>query len=336
MKNFAIGILFFSAVAFGGLYVLQLQKTSKSEAAAAELRQKIDEQEAELAKQEKLTASLRSRLGNTRVEVEAKSLEAAQLQEALTNQVAEARTNAKPTNPLAEMFKNPEMKEMIKKQQRAAFDRNFERNYSKLLADLQLTPEQTATLKELIWKKQSAGAEAGMSMLSQEMDPDKRTELFKQVKSDKEAINAEIKNFLGDDNYSQFEAYEKTQRDRGTVTGFKKDLPDSMPLNGAQETSLIGALAEERKGFNFTMDLADESRFDGDFASRFSEEGINRYFQELDRLNQQYLARAREILSEEQLAAFQKFLARQTDMQKIGMQMAGKMFGGKPATGAAR
>jgi hypothetical protein len=335
MKNFAIGILFLGTILFGGLYVSQRQKTSRAEAAAAELRQQLDDREAEFAKQEKLTASLRNRLGNTRVEVEAKALEAANLQQALTNQIAAAQTNSKPSNPLAEMFKNPEMMEMIKKQQRAGFDRNFDRNYARLCADLQMSPEQIAAFKELLWKKQSTGAELGMSLLSQDLDAAKRTELVQQMKTDREAINAEIKQFLGDDNYAQYEAYEKTQRDRGAVSGFKKELPDSMPLNSDQEQQLMGAMTEERKGFKFTSDLADESKFDGDFTSRFSEESIARYFQELDQLNQQYLARARGILSEEQFAAYQKYLTHQQEMQKMGMQMAAKMFGAKTGSGGA-
>jgi hypothetical protein len=64
----------------------------------------------------------------------------------------------------------------------------------------------------------------------------------------------------------------------------------------------------------------------------FTEDNMNTFLQELGQLNQQYVSRAQGILSPDQLPAFQKYLDGQQAMQKVGLQMAVKMFApAKPA-----
>jgi hypothetical protein len=93
-----------------------------------------------------------------------------------------------------------------------------------------------------------------------------------------------------------------------------------------QEQQLIQATTQERQNFKITTDFSDKSKFTGDFASTFTEDKMNGYFQELGQLNQQYLTRAQGILSPDQLTAFEEYLNNQQALQKAGMQMAAKMF----------
>ena len=333
MKNVLIGILLIATGVFGVLFVQQTRKTDRAQAAIAGLQQQVNEQGTELARREKQMASLRNHLQDSRQETLTKASEAAVLQQALTNRVsadAETSTNSKASNPLAAMFKDPAMKEMIVTQQKAALSGIIDKNYAKLFADLHLSPEQSAALKDLIKEKMSAGTEMGMSMLSEDMDAAKRADLVKQVKASTDAVDAQIKQFLGDDNYAQFQAYEKTQGERMAVSGFKDQLAGgSTALNPDQEQQLIQAMTQERQNFSFTTDYSDKSKFTGDFATYFSEDKINQFLQEQDQLNQKYLARAREVLSADQLDVFQKYLLNQQQMQKMGMQMAAKMFAPK-------
>src|SRR6185436_16903595 len=142
----------------------------------------------------------------------------AQLQEELTRSAA---TNAKPANPVAEMFKNPEMKELIKTQQKAVFSGMIDKNYRALFTGWQLAPEQSAGLKDLIVKKSLVDAGIGMAMISSEMDASKRAEMLQQAKTEKEGIDGEIKQFLGDEAFGQFQAYEKTIPERMAIGTFK-------------------------------------------------------------------------------------------------------------------
>jgi hypothetical protein len=206
----------------------------------------------------------------------------------------------------------------------------IDKNYGAYFASLNLTPEQSASLKDLILNRGLLDAEAGMSMLSGDNDPDKRKEIMDKTKADRDAINSQIKDFVGDENYKQFETYEKTIPDRMSLSMYK-DQQGSGPgaLNPDQEAQLIQAMGEERQNFKFTTDFSDQTKFNGDFASYFTEDKINKFYEESDALNQHYLDRAKAILTPEQLEPFGKFLNSQRELQKAGFKMAMTMFGGQ-------
>jgi hypothetical protein len=330
MKNLIVGILLVATLVFGGLCVQQSRKVSQAEASAVDLRQQLSELQSSLEAQEKQTARAMAELKTARADAMANINEALRIQAKAkqTNQPsAEASTNAKPSNLMAEMFKNPEMRDMIKKQQKAALSGMTDKNYGKLFSDLHLTPEQSASLKDMIMNKQLAAADMGLSMFTDDMDTAKRAELVQQIKTANDETDAQIKSFLGDDNFAQYQNYEKSMGERMSVSGFKDQLAGGpTAVTDDQEQQLIQAMSQARENFKFTTDLSDKSKFTGDMASMFTEENINTFSQEYDRLNQQYLAKAQEILSPDQLAGFQKYLDKQQTMQKAGMQMAAKMF----------
>jgi hypothetical protein len=338
MKNAAIGILFIAAIVFGGLSLHQNRRATKAQTNAQDLQQNVGDLQSSLAEQEKQTTRFRERLEETRADAAAARNEAAaQLQaarrESLTNRATPAMargsapTSSKAANPLAEMLKNPEMKEMLKNQQKAVLGPMIDKNYGKLFSDLRLTPEQAAAFKEMILSKQLGAAEMGMSMFTGEADAAKRAELVQQVKAASDTADAQIKEFLGDDNFTQFQAYEKTMGERMAVSGLKDQLgAGPTPLSDAQEQQLIEAMTQEHASFKFTTDFSDQSKLTADFASLFTEENMTTYFEELERLDQRYQARAQTILSPDQLSAFGKYLNNQQGLQKAGMQMALKMF----------
>jgi hypothetical protein len=99
-----------------------------------------------------------------------------------------------------------------------------------------------------------------------------------------------------------------------------------LALTSDQEQQLVQALSEERQKFKFTTDFSDKSKFTGDFASYFTEDKLNQYRQESQQLDQQYMARAQNILTPDQVGPFEKFLASRLDMQVAGMKLAAKMF----------
>ena len=337
MKNVVIGILLVASLALAGLCLHQSRKSSQAQARIDDLQKKLDEAQSNLEEQEGRTTHLSEQLEQVRADAAAKTHEAAQtmraLQESLTNHAqlatakAPAQTNSKPSNPLSEMFKNPAMKEMIKNQQKTALGAMLDKNYAKLFSDLGLTPEQASALKDMILNKQLEGAQMGMSLLSDEQDAAKRAELVQQVKAASDAADAQIKEFLGDENFAQFQAYEKSMGERMAISGFKDQLGNGpTALTGNQEQQLLQAMTLERQNFKFTTDFSDKTKFTGDFASMFTEDKMNGYFDELGQLNQQYRARAQSILTSDQLTAFDKYLSNQQVLQKAGMQMAAKMF----------
>lgn len=336
MKNVIIGILLVVSVALGGLWIQKNSKATQADAKRDALQKEVVELQASIAQREERAASLREKLEKSVVESAVNAGQAAQLSQALTNRLQAAappESNAKPANPFAEMFKNPEMRKMIKKQQQTAMASIIGKNYADFLKTQPLSPEQASALKELITRKMTVGADLGMEMMSGDLTAEQRADLTKRIKTDTDAITAEIKDFLGADNYSAFETYEKSLPDRMAVSGFKDQLAGGeMALISDQEQQLIQAMSQEREGFKFTTDYSNQSSPTADMFSQFTEDKLNVYFQEQDQLNQRYLARAQTILSPEQYTAYQKSLTAQQEMARMGMKMATQMFNAKKGT----
>lgn len=61
----------------------------------------------------------------------------------------------------------------------------------------------------------------------------------------------------------------------------------------------------------------------------FSDEKINQFVQEKEQFDQQFLARAQQVLTPEQAIAFEQFQTGQRQMQLAGMKMAAQMFAPK-------
>lgn len=330
MKNLVIGILVLVSAALGGLLLQKHSQLRQAEQEIATLKQEAEDLVADRATQEHEATVLREKLDKSLAESAANAGTAAQLSVALTNRVeAEEATNAKPANPFAEMFKNKEMREMIREQQKTVLGGMLDKNYADFFKAMNLTPEQTATMKNLLMEKMLGGAELGMEMMSGEMTAEQRTELTKKLKETTEAIDQQLKDLLGEENYSQFQAYEKSVPDRMALEQFKGQLTAEMALNSSQEQSLLAAISEERLGFKFTTDYSNQQDFSEDMFSKFTEERMDLYFQEQDQLNQRILARVQPILSADQYNAYAKSLKSQQDMMKMGMKMAASMFGKK-------
>jgi hypothetical protein len=333
MKNLVIGVLLAATVVLGALYIRSNGKIAQTDAKLIAQEMEIADLEAEIAQRDERAASLRAKLEKTQEESVVNAGAAAQLSQALTNQVqthaAEAGTNAKPANPFAEMFKNPEMRDMIKQQQKTVLGGMVDKNYAEFFKAMNLTPEQSAAMKDLVLNKMLGNADLGMEMMGGEMDAEKRAALTKQMKENTEALNEQIKALLGAENYSLYESYEKTIPDRMAVEQLKGQLDSNLALNANQEQLLIAAMSEERQGFKFTTDFSNQQDFSEDMLSRFTEDRISLFLEEQDQLNQKYLDRAQTILSADQYATYQKSLKNQQEMMKMGMKMAASMFGTK-------
>jgi len=327
MKNVIIGILLLTTIAFGSLYLTEIRKAHEAEANAANIQEKLAEAETRVSRQEERTTALETRLHDTREKAVAKAEQVTKLQEAITNQV---QTNAKSSSPIAEMFKSQEMRDLIKNQQRIALSGLVDKNYAEFLSGSGLPSDKSAALKDLILKKSLIGAQAGVSLMAGDLDAEKRQEIIKQSKADTDEVDKQIKEFLGEQNYPQFQAYEKTIPDRMTVNMFKEQQASGPgALTPEQESQLRQAISEERQTFKFTTDFTDQSKLSADPASFFTDEKITRFQEESAQLQDRYVTRASSILTTEQIEPFQKFLVGQREMQNAGMKMAMQLFGQK-------
>ena len=332
MKNTILAVLLVATVALGAFCVAQRNQLQSQAArlaqtearlAAAEAQSKEKTEAVENAKFTETKAKiLQATLSATAANAVENSNQIAQLQ----NSLATAKTNG--TNPLTEMFKDPKMKEIIKSQQKLAVGPMIDKSYAQLFKQLNLTPEQSVGLKELLQNKMLVAADMGMSMLDGSLDAAKRAEMSKQVKTDTDAYDAQIKQFLGDDNYKAYQSYEKTLPDRMVAVEFSDQLASSAtPMSWEQQQQLMEAMTEERTTFKWTADYSNKNQGDTDFSQMFTEDRMAQYAKEKEQSDQQLLVRAKQILSPEQYAAYERFQIAQRELQINAMKMAAKMFG---------
>ncbi len=311
--------------------MLQHQSLSRMREENQSLQQQVS-QMAQLAAENQRLSNLLARAGSSQPLKPNQRSELLRLRGEATRLRADAQANAKSANPMLDMLKTPAGKEMMRATMRS-MGQVVVKSYAKLFADLHLTAEQTAGVKDLMINKVMAGAEMAATAMAGQADTAQLRELGAQVNAEQTAIEEQIKQLLGDDNYARYKEYGKNASERVTVTEFEDQLAGGpKAATPDQEQQLVSAMIEERQNFNFTTDYSDPSKLTGDIAAYYTEDRTKRYQQELEQLNQRFLERAQGILSPEQLGAFQTSLASQQAKQIANMQIVAKLFATK-ATG---
>jgi hypothetical protein len=168
-----------------------------------------------------------------------------------------------------------------------------------------------------------------MSMMDGSLDATKRAELAKQMKTERDGYDSQIKDFLGD-SYPAYQSYEKTVPDRTVVNQFGDQLTGENALNADQQSKLIQAMSEARTSFNWTTDYNNqEPPPNGDLAGMFSADKLKQFTQEKEQFDQQFLAQAQKILTPAQATQFERYQTSQRELQLMGMKMAAQMFAPK-------
>jgi len=220
---------------------------------------------------------------------------------------------------MAGMMKDPQMKEMIRAQQKMALDRM----YGSLFKQLNWPAGDVDKLKDLLLERQMALAEAGMSMMSGSAEDRQRAvEETKTVKAD---YDKKLQDFFGPEGYKVFQDYDNTVGERMQIGMFKDSLPSDAALSEQQESDLIAVMYEERQALP-PSSLLNNKTAD---PSQLSEENIAAALKQLEQLQQRYAERAAEILSPAQLEQFSKWQQQWSAMQAAGLKMASQMFGNK-------
>ena len=335
MKNLVITLLAITTIALGAWCLNQQNQIKSLSAQLAQTETQLAAEKAELQTQSDAIEHARFAAANEKIlqqilaETEAGAAEQSKKAEHLEQSLAAAKTN-NPMQGFAAMFKDPKMRDMIKSQQKAVLGPMLDKQYAALFQQLNLSPDQAAALKDLLEKKTLAGTDAGFSMLDNTLDAAQRADLAKQVKSQTDDIESQIKQFLGDANYQTFQTYEKTLPDRTTVSQFNDQLAGgATALTADQQQQLLQAMSDVRSNFKWTAALNKPDAAAGDYASMFTEDNINQFAQQQEQFNQQVFTRVQPILSPDQFKAFQDYTATQQQLQIAGMKMAAQMFAPK-------
>lgn len=218
---------------------------------------------------------------------------------------------------LAGMMKDPQMKEMMRAQQKMMLDQM----YGSLFKDLNRPANEMEALKDLLVDRQMALTEAGLSMMSGSgADAKQAAEDAKTVKAD---YDKKIQDMLGAQDYEVFHQYEETAAERMQIQMFKNALPADATLTEQQESDLIAAMSEERKAMPASSLLNTQTPD----PSQLTEAHIAELQKQLEELQQRYADRAAAILTPAQLEQFTRFEKQMSAMQAASLKMAAQMFG---------
>lgn len=204
---------------------------------------------------------------------------------------------------------------------------NFDRTWGKLCADLNLSEENAAILKDLIIERNTAGCVLEISKMLGEPDPATIKSMEAQEKQEKETAEGKLKQLLGDADFAHLQEYEKSLKERGMMSLFKDYLAPEASLSTEQEEQLIKTMYAERHEFKFDVDNPLDNSNLG--SKVFSKDDVERRIAEEEQLNQLYLARAQNTLSADQYTAFKNYLNLQRACSASAMRVSAKLSEGK-------
>lgn len=135
----------------------------------------------------------------------------------------EAEGEKNPMSSMAEMMKDPAMRDMMKSQMRS----QLELQYRDLFDMLGLDGGKQEKLVKLLSDRASAGMEFGLSMMGGEKpSTEEMKKKAAEVKAMTGASDAEIKELLGEGDYAKFDRYEKSQTERQQLGVLNSQLKD--------------------------------------------------------------------------------------------------------------
>lgn len=333
MKKILLVGLVGAAAVFCVLFQQQRRRAAEQQAAALAAKQLLAEVEAEAEKREQRNQAEQARLSSANVQLAEKAARAAQLEKSLTTNTtspAAAGDAARSKHPMAEVLRDPDMRETLRKQSAEAVARSVKALATReLVQQLGLDKEQTVALKQLLTRRATLGFDFMMPIMTGELDEAGMAELGRKMKADMAAAADELKAFLGDGGYKVLEAYEKAQPDRDRLDKLGARLKETGGvLSPEVRGQLLAAMAEERNNFKFTLDYNDTSQIDYEhFHDYYSEERMNNYFAEMEQLNRRLLQRAEEFLPAEQAAEFQEIVKAQLQKGKYVVKTTQAMLG---------
>jgi len=343
MRNKFVVLIALAAVVLAGLCLFQWRRTNEQKERIAALQQTVEETEQErsagrarLQRVEKQRTSLSSEAQDLATEVQSLQRSLAETPKPVavpTNKVEPASPSAGALKEgmggmLSKMMADPAMKKMLREQQKTMMDTM----YGSLIKDMALSPDEAAKFKDLLLDKQMKAMEQGMAMFKSGGDDADKTEAAKNLADEQKRFDDQMKEFLGEGRFAQYQEYNESLAQRMALTQFQQQSAASdFPLRDDQTKQLLQVMKEESKNLKAALSPTDAATSEQarQFKMMSSEEEMNKFFDQQEQANQRVLERSRSILSPEQLNSFGTFQSNQLNMQRLGMNMAKQMFGGE-------
>jgi hypothetical protein len=223
---------------------------------------------------------------------------------------------------VSSMMKNPEMRKMIRGQQKAA----VELMYAGLFKQLQLAPEEKAELSELLIEAQMRQVDGAQGLFgdSEGQDPAQARADFAQTKKE---TDAQVRDLLGEERYATYQDYQKNINERMQLDQLQSRLESAqMPLEEQQLAQLLKLMKDEKAKVPPVIPT-DPNLSPAETKALMTADNLDKQFQWMEDYNKRVLDGATALLAAEQLKQFREMQEQQASMQKMGLKMAKEMFG---------
>ena len=169
------------------------------------------------------------------------------------------------------------------------------------------------------------GAEKATSLLGSGSATN-RTEMLGKLAEEQKSFDEQVRGFLGETGYAQYQDYQLTVGERTQLSQFQQQYAGSENALTDQQTERLLALMKEEKqrAAAATGQPPPGGQDAAAMEAMFSDDGAEKLLQTQEAVNQRVYERAKELLSEPQLASFSKFQTNQLQMMQMGMSMARK------------
>lgn len=215
----------------------------------------------------------------------------------------------------ANMADNPAVKQQMKAQMEAMVMPAFVDLYD----HLKLDENETKYFKKLITDKFASQQAIGMKMMGAVGDPEKADAIKAELKEAREASDAQIKDFLNnDEDYAYFESYQKQLPDRMELQQYSANFDEGeAPLSPDQKNQLLDFMGEERINSELG-DVNDPKNWDMD---NFNEDTITEVIGKMGDFHNRVQGRADSVLDEKQREILTTSQEQQRKMHQFNMTM---------------
>ena len=231
--------------------------------------------------------------------------------------------------PNPALLNDPETRALMQKQQEQGLARLADKLVSKdFVHDWNLSPEQTARVKELVREKAGAGKDLLTAMMFDGLDDDALAQRGREVKQRIERSDEALRGLLGTDGFNALTEKERAQEDSGRLKHFREELANTAePLTQPQTEALLAAMSAERQSFSFRVNFDDPSKVDPEhIRDHFSEANLQLYFEDMQQLNARIAERAALVLSPTQLEQLKAAQNSQLEQGRLTVKMTTELF----------
>ncbi|MCW5551180.1 MAG: hypothetical protein KIS67_03330 [Verrucomicrobiae bacterium] len=335
MKNTLVLAFAATTLALGVLCVAQWQKLNRQESQMTSLRVELDQQAQQLADVEaakslvdKQRRELLDQAGDLAAKLQSAQQAAAHSPQLQAGEIAAPESKSgKKENPfgslLAKMMEDPDTRKMIREQQRMMLNQL----YDPLIKRMNLTPEEADQFKELLADNMIQSSEKAMSLM--DGSSTNRTAMASTMAETQKAFDEQIRGFLGESRYAQYQDYQQTVGERTQLSQFQQQFAGSEnALTDSQTEQLLQFMKEEKQHVAAAtgQPAPGPAQDAANLEAVLSGDSLEKLMQNQEAVNQRVYERAAGVLAENQLAAFGRFQTNQLQMMRMGMSMARKFM----------